>query len=241
MCGVSGIELMVIVIAAVIFLGPDRLPEAMRTLGKLMREVRKVTGELSSVRDDFTKSMREENASINETVNRRASAGRAGQDVSDIDAIRAQRAAADAEAAVGDLVDVESAATDAAIEGAPSLATGATPVAGTPAVAPSPVLPGTPSPHAPLPGADELPALPASPAAKPPVQLRPATRSAATFSNPYRPSSSAQPPAPASGDTVPLEPGSHHLQAAKPASDTSSKAEVVQVTPDPKTDDGEQV
>lgn len=115
MCGVSGIELLVIVVAAVIFLGPDRLPEVMRTLGKLMREVRKVTGEISNVRDEFTRSVRDEGRTIQESVERRTHAGKAGQDVEDIDAIRARKAAKEAEAAavsavagavaVGDLAD----------------------------------------------------------------------------------------------------------------------------------------
>lgn len=99
MCGVSGIEFMVILVVAVIVLGPDRLPEVMRTLGEMARELRKITDDFSEVRDEFTKGIREDvekdisqpKTSAN-TAKRRAKAGRAGQDVPEIDAIRAKRA-----------------------------------------------------------------------------------------------------------------------------------------------------
>lgn len=164
MCGVSGIEFLIILVAAVVFLGPDRLPEAMRTLGKLMREVRKVTGELSNVRDDFTRSMREETKTINDTVQRRESAGRAGQDVSDIDAIRAKRAAA-------------AAATSAAVEFNDEAASELPEASGE-----------SVGDHADQAAADAA----AYEAAKRnlekgPVQLRPAARSMANIANPYRP------------------------------------------------------
>lgn len=105
MCGVSGIEFLVILVVAVIVLGPDRLPEAMRTLGKMARELRKITDDFSDVRDDFTREFREEfekdegqqKALAKQSAQRRAKAGRAGEDVPDIDKIRAQRAAAQAE------------------------------------------------------------------------------------------------------------------------------------------------
>lgn len=116
MCGVSGIELLIIVVVAVMVLGPDRLPEVMRTLGKLMREVRKVTGEITSVRDEFTRSVRDGGKAVNESVERRAHAGRAGQDVSDIDAIRARKALKAAEdASVADAAASVAAASAAAV------------------------------------------------------------------------------------------------------------------------------
>lgn len=93
MCGVSGVELVVILVIAVVVLGPDRLPELMRTLGRLTREVRKATGELTSVRDEFTRSMRENTSLGEETAARRKSAGAAGQDVAEIDALRARKKA----------------------------------------------------------------------------------------------------------------------------------------------------
>lgn len=99
MCGISGVELMVILVIAIVVLGPDRLPEMMRLLGKGMREVRKVTSELGGVRDEFTKSIREDLTVPQQTAARRQAAGRDGQDVSEIDALRARQAALDKAAA----------------------------------------------------------------------------------------------------------------------------------------------
>ena len=49
MCGVSGVELLVIIVAAIIFLGPEKLPELMRMGGKLAREARRLRGDLGEV------------------------------------------------------------------------------------------------------------------------------------------------------------------------------------------------
>ena len=94
MCGISGVELMVILVIAIVVLGPDRLPEMMRMLGRAMREVRKVTSELSGVRDEFTKSVREELRTPTESAARRQAVGGEGQDVAEIDALRAKKAEA---------------------------------------------------------------------------------------------------------------------------------------------------
>ena len=99
MCGISGVELMVILVIAIGVLGPDRLPEVMRMLGRTMREVRKVAGEMSGVRDEFTRTVRDELNATAQTAARRQSAGKEGQDVADIDAIRARKAALEAVAA----------------------------------------------------------------------------------------------------------------------------------------------
>lgn len=128
MCGVSGIEFMVILVVAVIVLGPDRLPEAMRTLGKMARELRKITDDFSDVRDEFTKGMRDDiekspsksnakSSASKLTANRRAKAGRAGQDVPDIDAIRAKRD----EASTSETSDKMSDAGPAPLENSPEL------------------------------------------------------------------------------------------------------------------------
>jgi sec-independent protein translocase protein TatB len=53
MCGISGVELMLILVVAVVVLGPERLPDLMRQLGRMMREFRKVTGELTRVGNDL--------------------------------------------------------------------------------------------------------------------------------------------------------------------------------------------
>jgi TatA/E family protein of Tat protein translocase len=54
-CGVSGIELVIIVVIAVIFLGPDKLPEFARTVGKLAKDLRNATQEFTQAQDDIKK------------------------------------------------------------------------------------------------------------------------------------------------------------------------------------------
>jgi len=49
MCGISGVELLVIIVAAIIVLGPDRLPELMRMAGRIARELRRLRGDLGDV------------------------------------------------------------------------------------------------------------------------------------------------------------------------------------------------
>jgi len=44
MFNVGGPEIVVILLVALMILGPDQLPKAMRTFGNVMAEVRKVTG-----------------------------------------------------------------------------------------------------------------------------------------------------------------------------------------------------
>ncbi len=56
MCGISGFELVVILAAAIIFLGPERLPDMMRTVGKVARELRKLRGDLGEVTREITRS-----------------------------------------------------------------------------------------------------------------------------------------------------------------------------------------
>ena len=49
MCGISGVELLVIIVAAIIILGPDKLPELMRMAGRLARDLRRLRGDLGEV------------------------------------------------------------------------------------------------------------------------------------------------------------------------------------------------
>lgn len=54
MFGLSGTEMLVIAVLALLLLGPRKLPDAARKLGKGMREFRRVTNEVrSSVEGEF--------------------------------------------------------------------------------------------------------------------------------------------------------------------------------------------
>ena len=55
MCGISGIELLVIIVAAIIFLGPENLPDLLKMAGKASRELRKLKGDLG----DMTQELRD--------------------------------------------------------------------------------------------------------------------------------------------------------------------------------------
>ena len=57
MCGMSGIELLVVLAVAVIFVGPEHLPEMFRSAGKLMREVRRMTGDIGQVTREIRSSV----------------------------------------------------------------------------------------------------------------------------------------------------------------------------------------
>jgi sec-independent protein translocase protein TatB len=48
-CGIGAPELVVILIVALVVLGPERLPDVARTIGRTVYEFRKVTGEATSV------------------------------------------------------------------------------------------------------------------------------------------------------------------------------------------------
>jgi TatA/E family protein of Tat protein translocase len=54
MFGMSGTELAIVLIVALLFLGPTKLPELARSIGKGMREFRRATDDLrSSVESEF--------------------------------------------------------------------------------------------------------------------------------------------------------------------------------------------
>lgn len=121
MCGVSGIELIVIIFAAVIILGPDRLPEFARTAGKFARDLRKATDGLSSARDKLVNDIDPRRAlSLEESDNpperrqRRTRPQRATDNEADIDAIRARQESARAAAAAA--MASQAAAQDVAVD-----------------------------------------------------------------------------------------------------------------------------
>lgn len=53
MMGISWMELMVIVVVALIVIGPKDLPVALRTLGRSVRAIRRMAGEFQSEVDQF--------------------------------------------------------------------------------------------------------------------------------------------------------------------------------------------
>ncbi|MFT6397682.1 MAG: sec-independent protein translocase protein TatB [Bradymonadia bacterium] len=92
MCGISGFELVVILAAAIIFLGPERLPDMMRTVGKVARELRKLRGDLGQVTREITRStgVDEIKDQIKETLEVDRVRERVKGAESEIDAIRAR-------------------------------------------------------------------------------------------------------------------------------------------------------
>jgi sec-independent protein translocase protein TatB len=52
MFGISGFELVIVLLLALILLGPERLPDAAKTFGKAMRQVRQATDDLKGKIED---------------------------------------------------------------------------------------------------------------------------------------------------------------------------------------------
>lgn len=57
MCGISGLEFAVIIVVAIVVLGPEKLPELMKQGGKIVRELRRMQGELGSVTREIQQSI----------------------------------------------------------------------------------------------------------------------------------------------------------------------------------------
>lgn len=93
MCGVSGIELLVIVAIAVIVVGPERLPELMRGAGKMMRQVRAMTGDLGQVTREIqsTVNIEEIRKQLREEMQTERERFRQLAQETEIDAIRARK------------------------------------------------------------------------------------------------------------------------------------------------------
>ncbi len=93
MCGVSGIELLVIVAIAVIVVGPERLPELMRGAGKMMRQVRAMTGDLGQVTREIqsTVNIEEIRKQLREEMQTERARFRQLAQETEIDAIRARK------------------------------------------------------------------------------------------------------------------------------------------------------
>jgi Tat protein translocase TatB subunit len=92
MCGISGFELVVILAAAIIFLGPERLPDMMRAVGRLARELRRLRGDLGQVTREITSQVGVDDLkdTVRETLNVDRVRSRMKDAESEIDAIRAR-------------------------------------------------------------------------------------------------------------------------------------------------------
>lgn len=55
MMGISSLELLVIVVVALIVVGPDKLPGAIRTLGRTLRAIRQTTRQFQTQVDQFVR------------------------------------------------------------------------------------------------------------------------------------------------------------------------------------------
>ena len=133
MFGIGMPELAVILVVGLIVLGPKRLPEVARALGKGLAEFRRVTGEVNKELES-ARNMIEQEAREHDLARRKAEQARVKA--------AAQKAAAEKAAAPAEVGDAAAAALPAA-EGASPVADAASPEAAPPAAAEAP--PGAPA------------------------------------------------------------------------------------------------
>lgn len=155
MCGISGVEFLVIIVAAIIFLGPDKLPELMKLAGRATRELRKLKGDLGDVTQELRNAVPVDDLrrQMSEDLQLDRARSRMKQTEEEIDALRAR---------LKQKVDLE----EAAIGGASVAA---------PLANPSPPL-ANPSPPDVSPSTEEMAARPSLDG---PPQARPMTQSGA--------------------------------------------------------------
>jgi Tat protein translocase TatB subunit len=92
MCGISGFELVVILAAVIIFVGPEKLPEMMRAVGRVARELRRLRGDLGKVTREITSTVGVDDLkeSVRASVDVDRVRSRMKDAESEIDAIRAR-------------------------------------------------------------------------------------------------------------------------------------------------------
>lgn len=88
MCGISGVELLVIIVASIVILGPEKLPELMGHAGKLARDLRKMRGQLGDVTRELRSQVKVDELGKELGVDRVRERMREAE--SEIDAIRAR-------------------------------------------------------------------------------------------------------------------------------------------------------
>jgi sec-independent protein translocase protein TatB len=92
MCGISGFEFVVIVVAAIIILGPDKLPDMLRLAGKATRELRKWKGDLGDMTREIQRSIPVDDLrkNLSEDLQLDRARTRIKETESEIDALRAR-------------------------------------------------------------------------------------------------------------------------------------------------------
>lgn len=103
MCGISGFEFVVILVIALLVLGPEKIPEILRFFGGVMRQVKELSGEVNRLKTDMLTSPQMEELKNQIRAEIMAESGGKGglsakaeraNDVATIDAIKQARAAA---------------------------------------------------------------------------------------------------------------------------------------------------
>lgn len=67
---ISGQEIFIIMVVALLLFGANKIPEIAKGLGKGMREFRKATDEIKKEFEDSTKEIKEDIKDIKDTVNK---------------------------------------------------------------------------------------------------------------------------------------------------------------------------
>lgn len=103
MCGISGFEFVVILVIALLVLGPEKIPEILRFFGGVMRQVKELSGEVNRLKTDMLTSPQVEELKKQIRAEIMAESGSKGaispradraNDIATIDALKQSRAAA---------------------------------------------------------------------------------------------------------------------------------------------------
>lgn len=107
MCGISGFEFVVILVIALLVLGPEKIPEILRFFGGVMRQVKELSGEVTKLKSDMLSSPQVEELKkqiraeiLSESGGKGAPSSKAerANDIATIDAIKRARAEAESTA-----------------------------------------------------------------------------------------------------------------------------------------------
>ena len=105
MCGISGFEFVVILVIALLVLGPEKIPEILRFFGGVMRQVKELSGEVTKLKSDMLSSPQIEELKkqiraevLSESGGKGAAASKAerSNDIATIDAIKRARTQSEA-------------------------------------------------------------------------------------------------------------------------------------------------